>query len=147
MQVGLGAGEGVLREKALPASQRHSLIGQLLQIQPNSEMPWAATLVPGDSGILNKLWGAGTSRKNLSHPRGSDLYQLESTFSFWTDILPKQGRAKHLSAPFHICPRLPETHTHTHTRKETSQRSEREWLLNMQELRLRVFVRRKEDHA
>ena len=125
MQVRLGAGEGVLREKALPASQRHSLIGQLLQIQPNSEMPWAATLVPGDSGILNKLWGAGTSRKNLSHPRGSDLYQLESTFSFWTDILPKQGRAKHLSAPFHICPRLPETHTHTHTHERKPAREVR----------------------
>lgn len=109
----LGAGEGVFREKALPASQRHSLIRQQLQVQPNSEMPWTATLVPGDSGILNKPWGAGTSRKNLSRPRGSDLYQLESTFSLWTDLLPKRGRAKHLSAPFHICPWLTETHTHT----------------------------------
>ena len=125
MQVGLGAGEGVLREKAPPASQRHSLIRQLLQIQPNSEMPWAATLIPGDSGVLNKLWGTGTSRKNLSHLRGSDLYQLESTFSLWTDLLPKPGRAKHLSAPFHICLRLTETHTHTHTEGRKSAREVR----------------------
>ena len=111
-----GAEEGVLRETVLPASQRRSQVWhlrQLLQVQPNSEIPCAATLVLEDSGVLNKV--LGISKGNLSQPGGSDLHQLESTFSLWTDLLLKgegQGTCQFLSTL------AGGTHTHTHTQEE-----------------------------
>lgn len=90
-----------------------------------------------------KYWKLESSRESPRSPCTSDPHQIKCLASGLTLVLTR-GRGPGICQ---FASSLAGSQEHTHTqrrRKETTQGSERKWLLNMQGLSLRVFVRWKE---